>query len=1426
MLKIIRTIIAVTAILTISPNAAAINMRALMNTSDSLARAAAAAAAAGDITRAENIEKQNADMLRHQLAAEHDFIAAALNRLAKYQAAAGRFDDAWKNANSSALMWKTLYNTDNFYYAVSLSDAAYYNARRGNLSYAKQDAAKAIELVAKMQSENQKGYGRMLTNRAYTFFFPGEYKDAIETANAAITVTGSQYGKQSPEYAAALSLLAAATSRTEKQQDNAIAFATTALGIQNKTLPQYHFDKALTLQRISLAHMRRADSKKAEEYGLQAIAIWDSLHVIPTEYEDCVWNMALLHSTNGEHRHALDICTKLIAHKESTGATNSLQFVNMLACAAECHYRLGNPEDAILMQKRAIAITEKVKSGTYTSLVSAYYNLARYMFESGKPKEAINAQQRSVKICEKLYKGKQQHAESLSRLASIESASGDYESAILSQTKANKILQELENPDKLQVLHGLNNLASYQKRADKFPQAYDTELEIINNYAGNDTLNKNFTIALTNAGIYAKNCNNHSAAISLQRRSLNILKRLILTSENEYIDGLTMLINYCSEADEYAMAADAQQEMANIYANKFGPRSNQYADAMETYASFLFIDKQLDKAIAALTETANIYEKSDAERYKTALGLLSYYHSAAGHNDEAIKLSNKMESVNRDSETPTVKRAIELQQAAQYQQAAGNNAEALRLSARALEMLEQTDARDTQSHAKILSDVSGYYALVHNYPQAIANATKSVNIYSQLADTANLATAINNLSLYYSYSGNSDKVDSLTNRALQLQAKYSGPESIEYARILNNAATNKYNTGNIVQALAMGEQAMHIFRKHGKENTNEYAGLLNNQSVYLFKDNKEKEAYDNIDQALEIRKNTLGVNHPEYIHSLTSLCSMLSSSPYQDKLVARAKENTELLTDMLRRQFMSLPAAERASYWNAWNTWYRHNILNYAHHNPVPQMINAAYEGTIFAKGLMLNSECNLKDLIAESASPEINRIYAQLQDVRGKLNKIYEQPETRRSLIDSLEHAATALERRLVSSSREYGDYTANLSIPASAVRNSLAPDQAAVEFVSFTDGSTTLYYAFILTAADSVPQYVKIASGNDMQAARNNRTEMSRTLWLPVAKHLAPEINTVFFAPDGEIYSIPAEYLPDFENPAADISARWTLHRLSSTRQLARCKTTPKPTSATVIGGLAYNTDGTLSSYDLPQTKIEAENIYALLQPVIGNVNLLTGTQGSESAFRSISGHGCSLLHIATHGFCISEEDADYQACDLFTSAIPGESHAEDNMLRRSGLMLHGAAPTLRGRGPKDRDNDGILTAMEIARLDFRGLDLAVLSACQTALGDVTGEGVFGLQRGFKKAGAQSLLMSLWKVDDKATRLLMNRFYENLANGMSKSQALADAQNYLRNYTPETEIFEDDVDFPELEEEPANPKPYDDPQFYAAFVLLDAID
>ncbi len=232
------------------------------------------------------------------------------------------------------------------------------------------------------------------------------------------------------------------------------------------------------------------------------------------------------------------------------------------------------------------------------------------------------------------------------------------------------------------------------------------------------------------------------------------------------------------------------------------------------------------------------------------------------------------------------------------------------------------------------------------------------------------------------------------------------------------------------------------------------------------------------------------------------------------------------------------------------------------------------------------------------------------------------------------------------------------------------------------------------------------------------------------------------------------------------------------------------------------------------LPETHTEIEQIYATLRDNSIDASLFKEKQGTEECIKAQSGMHPTYLHIATHGFFWNEEQFnDYSELAslqqaLLWSAMDGHTNMihEDRSLTRSGLLFAGANNTLQGIEMPSNIDDGILTAQEISQLNFRGTDLVVLSACETGRGEITGEGVFGLQRGFKKAGAQSLLMSLWSVDDTATRLLMTEFYKNMVERkLSKHESLKQAQSYLMAYE--------------------NGR-YSNPHYWAAFILLDGLD
>ena len=183
------------------------------------------------------------------------------------------------------------------------------------------------------------------------------------------------------------------------------------------------------------------------------------------------------------------------------------------------------------------------------------------------------------------------------------------------------------------------------------------------------------------------------------------------------------------------------------------------------------------------------------------------------------------------------------------------------------------------------------------------------------------------------------------------------------------------------------------------------------------------------------------------------------------------------------------------------------------------------------------------------------------------------------------------------------------------------------------------------------------------------------------------------------------------------------------------------------------------------LPGTKKEGEEVHELL-----NGRLITKEEATtDNILRLLSP---KILHIATHAF--------YFPAEKVANILDGpEENSSDNPLIRSGIVL------ARANKMSQNDDDGILTSLEISSIDLSNTKLVTLSACETGLGDsISGEGLFGLQRALSVAGAQNMLLSLWKVDDTATASFMAYFYTGINQGLSLIDSLDSTQTYFKNH------------------------------------------
>ena len=210
------------------------------------------------------------------------------------------------------------------------------------------------------------------------------------------------------------------------------------------------------------------------------------------------------------------------------------------------------------------------------------------------------------------------------------------------------------------------------------------------------------------------------------------------------------------------------------------------------------------------------------------------------------------------------------------------------------------------------------------------------------------------------------------------------------------------------------------------------------------------------------------------------------------------------------------------------------------------------------------------------------------------------------------------------------------------------------------------------------------------------------------------------------------------------------------------------------------------------MPWTKVEVESIDSTASCSGIRSRLFIGRDATEYQFKTLSGDDISILHIATHGFYYNKSTASDMT---FFERMA----VKDNPLNRCGLIMTGGQRAWLGEDLPNNEEDGILLGSEIARMDLTKVDMVVLSACNTGLGDISYEGVSGLQRAFKQAGVNNIIMTLSVVNDNATQTLMHKFYEFLFSVKDVQLAFSSAINWMRNNTS-----------------------YSEPQYWAPFVLL----
>ncbi len=731
----------------------------------------------------------------------------------------------------------------------------------------------------------------------------------------------------------------------------------------------------------------------------------------------------------------------------------------------------------------------------------------------------------------------------------------------------------------------------------------------------------------------------------------------------------------------------------------------------------------------------------------------------------------------------------------------GSQHESLQLINQAIAIIEGTLGREHSMYAWALYHKGLTLGMMCELDGMLDCATLSADTYKKIfgEKNPNYSAALNETAAAYSMLGDTTREYQYYELALSANRKFLGDGALITGKQYYDMANAYCGHGNYDKALEYIKKASRIATTQTGVKSVFTADCLTLRAYINEKLGRYKIASGFLQGAIAIYSTALGDNSPKMAHALTTL----GNCQYGQGNYGKASESITTAIAANRRNladnFGMMTAQARNLYWENTSADFA-AITRLCWKNPDDNPTTmAAYNNELISKGIKLSSEIEFSNIIANSGDAELMEKYSRLQECHQLINtaRDFGQDENESTNIDSLAKAANQLEQELISACKEYGDMTRQIKTTFREVRKALKPNDVAIEFVKTQVDTSVNYGALILKAGWTAPKFVPLFSEYQYHSSYGTAikpytdTRLYEMVWKPMLEYFDYG-SRIYFAPTGLLYSTAIEYAPiDTDNDLL-MSDEYQIFRISSTRELANRREKPTGNKLALYGGILYDTDtstmvsesrqyaqrggnhnflrslfsktGGVKANYLPGTEKESKAIYEYMNESKYSVDYYTGQKANEESFKNLSGQNLRIIHIATHGFYMDDEGGKF----------PG-----DNNLLLSGLLMSGCNNIL--NVPEGVD-DGILTAREISYLDFRNTDMVVLSACETALGKITDDGVYGLQRGFKKAGANTIIMSLWPVNDYATRLLMSNFYKYMKEGYSKHEAFQNSQRDLR--------------------------------------------
>lgn len=738
----------------------------------------------------------------------------------------------------------------------------------------------------------------------------------------------------------------------------------------------------------------------------------------------------------------------------------------------------------------------------------------------------------------------------------------------------------------------------------------------------------------------------------------------------------------------------------------------------------------------------------------------------------------------------------------------GDYAEAEKIARRAQKIA--TDRLGENSSKVALSDIllARIYTALGDYEKAKQNIQDALKIQEAVYghDHIMVARSLSELGLVMFYNEDDPaETEKVYNDAKNIIAQKLGNRTPLYAELMKNLSLLYIQQNRFNEAFTSLSIAKNIWeeRLSGRGNAS-LAGIYGLTGDLYYQKKDYEKAADNYLKAQNMYNYFFNPDHPEYVRVLSKLSKVYYMQGDRRKAKKSIEKVIEKYDQFIKNYLPALSEREKAKFWNTIKGDYEFYVsVAMVFRQEDPRMIEQVFNNALLTKAILLSSSIKIRQRIMNGDDEELKKLYNEWLEKKELLTTALAM--STEQLIENeidpivIQEEVELLEKELSERSELIKESNEQRKVEWQDVQSVLKPGEVAIEFIRyryfdhvFTD--SVIYAGLYLKPAkeQSKPGVFTLNNGHDLEtkyfkAYKNSiifriRDRFSyKQFWQPIASAIGNP-QTIYLSPDGVFNQINLEAIPiDNEKYVIDVA---NIIVVSNTKDIylhsLKQQQKREKIAASMFGNPIYYLESEAPKRkrisQLVGTEEEIKELKELLAAKGWEIDTKLEVSATEQAVKTVDSP--DILHIATHGFFTPAEEIKQ---DALQDQL--ETKLAANPLLRTGLLFAGAGDLLNKTQFNYNMEDGILTAYEAMSMNLDKTELVVLSACETGLGDLSiGEGVYGLQRAFMVAGAKTLIMSMFKVDDKATQKLMINFYKKWLETGKKRESFVAAKKELR--------------------------------------------